>query len=273
MSGPTPQQIGNEKREQILPTMDIGAGFKIPDYDLVKQIPTPSQVNVSRGDSFGHVVDAAKGVAYYADVIGFGQSSSGFTSGMPFNKYGLNYFVPTGLKCSNGANMWTYFEGIPKGDAFGETIKGALKGVGLADLKGLAPGIVEDTKAALNPNPLLQAAFGNVYPVCELKTLPVGDDRGLIQDPKTGDLWVQGDVEMKDGRPHQTKWVQKVDAKGNPVYLTQKEWNQTPKTRNPDGSPVSIKKKEGFLARSENDKASILVAVVFLSIAFGLTCK
>lgn len=266
-----PPQIGNEKREQILPTMDMGSSsFKIPDYDLVAQLPTPKQVNVSRGDSFGHVVDAAKGVAYYADVIGFGQSSSGFTANLPFNKYGLNYFVPTGLKCSNGADMWSYFEGIPKGDALGGTIQRAMGELGLPGLQGLAPGMIEDTKSALNPTPLLQAAFGNVYPVCEQKTLPVGDDRGLIQDPITGSQWIQGDVTMKDGRPHQTKWVQKVDAKGNPVYITQKQWQEAPKTRNPDGTPIAAK-KEGFT--NENDKASILIAVVLLSVAFGLTCR
>jgi hypothetical protein len=203
-------------------------------------------------------MDAAKGMMYYTDMIGFGQSSSSFTSGMDFQRLGINYFMPSGLKCSNGADMWTYFEGIPKGDALGPRIKNAISEMGLPEMRGLAPGMIEDSKAALNPQPILQAAFGNVYPVCEKKRFPVGDDKGQIQDPVTKDIWVQGEVQYVNGRPTQERWVQATNTKGEPIFVTQKQWEETPKT-------------EGF-QDGNGKKESLLLAIVFLSVAWGISC-
>jgi hypothetical protein len=109
--------------------------------------------------------------------------------------------------------------------------------------------------------PILQAAFGNVYPVCEKQSLPVGDDWGRTTDDITGDVWIEGPLEYRDGRPYQTKWVQ---AKKGSVstFISQKEWEATPKTMNPDGSP----KPEGF---EDGRKASLLLAVVLFSLAFA----
>ena len=259
MFGLTPQ-LGNEKREQILPSNpNLFSKFTPPNYDFAGQLKTPNQVGVRRGDSLGSVVDAAKGMMYYTDMIGFGQSSSSFTSGMDFQRLGINYFMPSGLKCSNGADMWTYFEGIPKGDALGTRIKNAISEMGLPEMRGLAPGMIEDSKAALNPQPILQAAFGNVYPVCEKKRLPVGDDKGRIQDPVTEDIWVQGEVQTIDGRPTQERWVQAINKKGEPIFITQKQWEDTPKT-------------EGF-QDGNGKKESLLLAIVFLSVAFGIHCR
>ena len=258
MFGITPQ-LGNEKREQILPSNpSLFSKLTPPNYDFAGQLKTPNQVGVRRGDSIGSVVDAAKGMMYYTDMIGFGQSSSSFTAGMDFQKLGINYFMPSGLKCSNGADMWTYFEGIPKGDALGPRIKNAISEMGLPEMRGLAPGMIEDSKAALNPQPILQAAFGNVYPVCEKKRLPVGDDKGRIQDSTSGDIWVQGDVQYVDGRPTQERWVQAMNKKGEPIFITQKEWEATPKT-------------EGFQDGS-GKKESLLIAIVLFSLAWGISC-
>lgn len=259
MFGITPQ-LGNEKREQILPSNpSLFSKLTPPNYDFAGQLKTPNQVGVRRGDSLGSVVDAAKGMMYYTDMIGFGQSSSSFTAGMDFQRLGINYFMPSGLKCSNGADMWTYFEGIPKGDALGVRIKNAIREIDpKLEMRGLAPGMIEDSKAALNPQPILQAAFGNVYPVCEKKRLPVGDDKGNIQDSTTGDVWVQGDVQYVDGRPTQERWVQALDRKGEPIFITQKEWEATPKT-------------EGFQDGS-GKKESLLIAIVLFSLAWGISC-
>ncbi len=274
LAGMAANQLGQETRNQILPNApQDAANFQQPNYDFAGQLKMPNQVGVKRGNGLGDVVDAAKGMLYYTDMIGFGEASSDFTRGLPFQRLGINYFMPSGLKCSNGADMWTYFEGIPKGDAMGKTIQRAVKGMGYPEMRGLAPGIVEDSKAALNPMPILQAAFGNVYPICEKQTLPVGDDLGRIRDPNidakdpAGD-WVKGDVQVINGRPHQTKWVQKSDAKGNPVFITQEQFNATPKLMNPDGTPKSI---EGF--QDEGKKTSLLLAILFLTVAFGIHCR
>lgn len=221
---------GTEKRSQILPTIDLGSsGFIAPTYDFTANVPTPKQIGVSRGNSVGSVINAVRGVAYYGDVIGFGESANPLTRGMNFYPLGINYFMNTGLTCTNGQKMAAYVEGIPNGDALGQTVKNAMAEMGLPGLRGLAPGMLEDVQDALNPKPILQAAFGKPYPVCEKVTRPVGDAIGQTTDPKTGDVWVEGPVDRSSGRPMQTRWIQKVDRKGNPIYASREEAEATPK--------------------------------------------
>jgi hypothetical protein len=261
---------GQETRKQILPSQTQNSSdFILPSYDFASELATPASIGVTRGDSFESVINAAKGVAYYGDVIGFGESSNPLTSGMNFQRYGINFFIPSGLTCSNGASMWNYFEGIPNGTALGKTMEKAMREMGLPALRGLAPGMIEDTKDALNPQPLLQAAFGNVYPVCEQKTLSVGDERGNLG--RDGEVWIKplntNDIKYENGRPHQTRWVQATNKKGEPIYISQEEWETTPKSMNPDGTP---KTKEGF---QDIKKENITLAVAFLTVAFGLVCS
>ena len=235
-----------------------GPGILGPDFDFSDQIKLPSEIGVRDGNSMDSVVDAVKGVSFYIDTIGFGAPTSPLSSGMDIRPIGVNFFSKTGLKCSNGADMWVYNETIPKGDALGPRIKNAISEMGLPEMRGLAPGMIEDSKAALNPQPILQAAFGNVYPVCEKKRLPVGDDKGNIQDSTTKDIWVQGDVQYVNGRPTQERWVQALNKKGEPIFITQKEWEATPKT-------------EGFQDGS-GKKESLLIAIVLFSLAWGISC-
>jgi hypothetical protein len=260
-----PPQLGNENREQILPSNpNLFSKLMPPKYDFVDQIPLPGNIGVRRDDTLGSVVDAAKGMMYYTDMIGFGQKSTGFTAGEP-RPLGINYFMPSGLKCSNGADMWVYFEGIPKGDALGKRFNDALTSVGYPKMQGLAPGIVEDAKAALNPTPLLQAAFGQVYPVCEKKRMRVGDSLGNTYDPNQKDkdgtptnIWIKGDIQYVGGVPTQERWIQKLNAKGEPIFISQKEWFDTPKT-------------EGF-EDVNGRKESLLIAIILFSLAWGISC-
>jgi len=251
--------MGNENREQILPSNpNLFAKLMPPRYDFAGQLKIPSEVGVRRDDTLGSVVNAAKGMLYYSDMIGFGQASSDFSRGLPFQKLGINYFMPSGLKCSNGADMWVYFEGIPKGDAFGKRMDEAIMKMRLPRLQGLAPGMIEDTKAALNPDPVLQAAFGQVYPVCTKVQLPVGDENGKTYDNVTGDKWVEGNLEYVGGRPMQTRWVQAKNNKGEPIFITQKQWFDTPKT-------------EGF-QDANGRKESLLISIILFSLAWGISC-
>jgi hypothetical protein len=48
----------------------------------------------------------------------------------------------------------------------------------------------------------------------------------------------------------------------SPIFISQQEWRDTPKTMNPDGSPI----REGF---EDGRKASLLLAVVLFSLAFA----
>lgn len=248
--------LGTETRSQILPTQQPqDTGFILPPYDFAGAIIPPNDINVRRGDSLESVMNAAKGVAYYADVIGFGESSSSLTQGMPFQRYGTNFFIQTGMKCSNGADMWQYLEGIPKGDALGSRISTTLRNMGYPQLRGLAPGMMEDTKDALNARPLLQAAFGNVYPVCKKVTLPVGDELGRIRDPVTREQWVFGDVQDQKGRPVQTRWVQDTNPDGSPKFISKEAYDKTPKT-------------EKF---EDMTKASLVVAIALGCLAVAFT--
>jgi hypothetical protein len=194
---------------------------------------------------------------------------------MPLKPLGVNYFMNTGSKCSNGAEMWQYIQGIPDGSALGANVKKAMAEMGLPPLKGLAPGMLEDTKAAMNIKPVLQSAFGNVYPVCEKRTLPVGDYYGRTEDPVSGDVWVKGPVDFINGVATQTRWVQKVNRKGDLVFISREEWENTPKTINLDGTkktlPPEDKTEEGF--EDENGKVSLLIGIVLLSISFAIVCS
>jgi len=130
--------------------------------------------------------------------------------------------------------------------------------------------MLEDTKQALDARPILQSAFGNVYPVCEKVTLGVGDDLGKIRDPETGDLWIPGKVEYDgSGRAVQTRWIQKGSLEDKPVYISRKEWEATPKTQNLDGTDKKLEEEEeGF----ENvGKATLLLAIVLFCGAVAFT--
>jgi hypothetical protein len=238
--------IGAEKRGNILPMEEpSGMGFLGPDYSYVDELIRPAQIGVRRNDTLGSVFDAARGVAYYMDTIAFGESSTGLTSRLPFKKYGVNYFIKTGAKCSNGADMWHYMELIPKGDALGKTVSLAMEEIGLGPMRGLAPGAIEDIKAAVNVAPALKSIFGSGYPKCKLVNLPVGDETGKIQNSQSGEFWVDDPKALRPcpwnrRRPCQTKWV--LDK-----MVGKKEWDADKKIFNPDGTPAKQTfPKEGF---------------------------
>lgn len=226
---------GLETRTNILPTPNIPTkvpGVFGPDYSFADNLPLPGQVGVRDGGNLSDVVDAVKGAAYYIDMIGFGESSSPLTRGMPVKPLGVNTWMRTGQKCSNGADMWMYVEGIPKGDALGKRVQDGLRSAGLPGMRGLAPGILEDAKGALDPFPVMSAVFGSGFPLCRLESKPVGDQDGNIQNKATGNYYVENPetVVRRDGRPHQARWV--MDRS-----LDQASWEKAQKTHCPNGLP------------------------------------
>ena len=54
-----------------------------PNYVYADELATPSEIGVRRDGSFGGIARAVAGVNYYADAIGFGQ-----TSGLAKNEFG-----------------------------------------------------------------------------------------------------------------------------------------------------------------------------------------
>ena len=148
---PAPQQ-GSESRTSILPSaVPNELGFFGSPYNPADAMKTPTQLNIKVGSSIGDVVNAIKGVGFYTDQIGFGSPSTGLTNGMPLQPLGVNYFLNTGTICSNGAQMWEYIQGVPDGSALGQKMKTTMAQMGLPPLRGLAPGMIEDMKRALDP--------------------------------------------------------------------------------------------------------------------------
>ncbi len=238
------QQYGNETRTAILPTADTAQlGYLGPQFDPTDELLIPSQIGVRSEGTMGATIDAAKGAAWYADMIGFGGPSTDFTRSMDVKPYpiGVNYFLRTSQQCSNGADMWEYIEGIPRGDMLGKKITSALNALGYPPMKGMASGMIEDAQAALNPGPMIRAMFGNAYPRCKQVTQRVGSSMNKIKNDD-GKSYVEdpGSVEYKNGVPYQTRWV--LDE-----YVEREAWEKDQKIYERDGTlraPTS--EDEGF---------------------------
>jgi hypothetical protein len=260
MSEQSKHAMGNDKRPNVLPVNKAsGPGFLGPDYSPADEMLPPAYIGVRRGGGLDEVFDAVKGVIYYSDLMGFGEPSSAFTRGMPgLRPLGVNYFMNTGLQCSNGATMWEYVETIPTGSALGVKVQNAMRDVGLPQLRGLAPGIMEDAQAALNPAPAINAVVGSGFPQCRLVRMMVGDVDGQIQnvdgklivDPSGllfnydgvsvkyyQEHWIQDRKMSVRPRPGETRRQQYL--RGDAIQLDYDSWNTAPKTHRDDGCLVT----------------------------------
>jgi len=259
---------------QITPPSFLGS-----PYNPANAMKTPADLGIKVGDSMDDVVNAVKGVGFYTDQIGFGNSSNGLTSGMPLKPLGVNYFIDTGLKCSNGATMWEYINGIPKGDALGKGAQEAMAAMGLPGLQGLAPGMLEDLKNAMDTKPLMDAMFGSGYPQCKQVTLLVGDSYGNIAD-STGESWITNpETATKNGDNYvQTRWVQDTNLSGASILLNKEDYDATPKTYNEDGTPITkskskSKSKSTFISSILQPSQKLIIILILCSIAFGIIYK
>ena len=266
---------GSETRTSMLPSMvPDGIGFFGSPYSPADAMLTPAQIGVRVGNSMNDVISGVKGVGFYSDQIGFGSPSTGLTAGMQLRPLGVNYFIKTGMTCSNGAEMWHYMQGITQGDALGSKMKKVMAEMGLPPLQGLAPGMIEDAKNGLDPAPLMNAMFGSGYPQCKQVTLPVGDSYGNTSDKDTGENWIGDKTGLRTlGKtPVQTRWVQYTDRRGNPINLSRDQWVDTPKTFNKDGTPIKAQKKEGF-QQFINQPGTMIVIGILCLFAFGMLRK
>lgn len=248
-------------------------------YDPSDFVPTPKEIGIRRGGKLGDVFNAARGMAYYGDMIVFGRSSGKFSENNAHRMkiLGVNHFMPTDLTCHNGTQMYLYNEYVPKGDALGKRVQAAVASTGLPPLKGLAPGVVEDIKNVANVRPLVNTMFGSIYPVCEKKTLPVGTAEGQIVQGGKSIITGAKDVQWINGVPHQTRWIQATKPNGDPVTLSKEEFDKIPKAFNFDGSPAAstaaataIKEKFSDMNLSTIDLSVLGVATATILVAIGL---
>lgn len=210
-------------------------GYFGPNYDFAGNIPLPGQIGVRTDPSVGAIIDSVAGVNTYVDIIAFGGPT--FFDQQNPQPMGARYFLNTGLRCSNGATMSKYVDGVTRGDLLGESVQNALASAGLPGMRGLAPGMLENAVDALNPEPIIAAVTGTGYPVCQQVACPVGDNAGSIvnaSDPSTP--YIVDPVQYVNGKPYQTRWVQAYDATGSPINITKDEFGVAPKCYNADGS-------------------------------------
>jgi len=216
-------------------------GFFGPEYSYADNIPLPGDIGVRQEASFGAILDAVGGLNFFVDTIAFGGPTF-FDTHNP-QPMGIRYFLNTEQRCSNGATMSEYFDGVTKGDLLGDRVAAGLASAGLPGLKGLAPGMLENARDALDPRPIFSAVTATGYPVCQQVVCPVGDVNGAIQNPGLpGDAPTQyiidpvqyGNAGMAG--PTQTRWVQAYDSNGTAITITKDEFGATPKCYNADGS-------------------------------------
>jgi hypothetical protein len=255
-------KMGTNPDESILPVKPAsGPGFLGPNYSPADELLPPASIGVHREGSLDAVIGAVKGVIYYGDMMGFGGSSSSFTRNMPGLKpLGVNYFINSGLTCSNGATMWEYVQTIPTGSALGEKVKNAIRGARLPELRGMAPGILEDAQSALNPFPVINAVVGSGYPRCILATRKVGDFDGKITNVD-GQLLVDPKGLINKGSVYyQQRWIQAREpigarpgeepdetyARGNQIQLDYDVWEKEPKTHSDNGCVKNPAKNRGL---------------------------
>ena len=220
-------------------TQQDNYGFFGPEYSFADNIPLPGQIGVRQEPSFGAIIDSVGGINYYVDTIAFGQRT--FFNQHELKPMGIRYFLNTDMRCSNGATMSEYFDGVTKGDLLGDHVAKGLASSGLPGLRGLAPGMLESARDALDPRPILAAVTSSGYPVCQQVVCPVGDSGGSIQNamdatkPYIIDPVQYGTSGMQG--PTQTRWVQATDPKtGSALSLTKAEFGAAKKCYNADGS-------------------------------------
>ena len=210
-------------------------GYFGPDYSFADNIPLPGQIGVRQDPSVGAIIDSVAGVNYYVDTIAFGGPTF-FDNHNP-EPMGIRYFLNTGMRCSNGATMSAYFDGVTKGNLLGQDVANALASAGLPGLKGLAPGMLENARDALDPRPILSAVTGTGYPVCQQVQCPVGDVRGAVADASNPNQpYIIDPVQYVNGMPYQSRWVQAYDNTGSQIQITKDEFSASPKCYNADGT-------------------------------------
>lgn len=213
-------------------------GFFGPSYSFADNIPLPGDLGVRQEPSVGAIIDSIAGINHYVDRIAFGGRT--FFDKVDQQPMGIRFFLDSGTRCSNGATMSEYFDGVTKGDILGSHVAAGLASAGLPGLKGLAPGMLENARDALDPRPIFAAVTATGYPVCQQVTCPVGDTNGNTANPTDpANPYILGDVEFIDGLPHQRRWVQAYDATDSPINITKDEFAATPKCYNADGTYMS----------------------------------
>lgn len=173
-----------------------------PDYSPLDSILTPSQRGVNVAPSIESVKNAVDSISYYNDVL-------------LKTPLGLRYWTETGFTCSNGAKMYRYNDTVPKGLTNNTTSK------------GLFPGMIEDAFKAVDVSEIGSLMSSSGFPQCKWEERPVGDQSGRIEAPDRTPYIVDMPQSVLPGSK-QGRWVFEK-------WISEEEWQQTPKTFCADG--------------------------------------
>jgi hypothetical protein len=240
-------------------------GWLGPNYDFANELPMPSEIGVKRGGGFNDIMKAVGGVNYYADAIGFGQSTGlAKAQGMQQTPLGVRFFMKTGAVCSNGEDLYEYVDTTPQAPK-GRINEEVQKTLGV-QFRGLAPGIVQDGVGALNPIPLFNAFRGSGYARCKRVTLPVGDLRGRLAATRRGGEPVNQWVDPRNVQPgnQETRWV--FDK-----WISQEEYDKSlPANKKQAATSIAdmVKNTAGF-ANPPPDSSNLLAGVLFAALVLG----
>ena len=180
--------------------------------------------------------------------------------------------------------MYEYVDTIPSG--MPGRVGGEIKKTLDVDMRGMAPGIMEDAVTALNPKRIFDAATGG-YARCKKVTLPVGDADGNIKSRYTGEQWIKEPIDAyMNGTPQQSRWVldSYISADQYDAELAVAKEEERRKIENANAiraafaelakqnaakemeKQAAAKKKEGFVGGKETVTAGLLFAGLFVGV-------
>jgi hypothetical protein len=98
--------------------------------------------------------------------------------------------------------------------------------------------------------------------------LPVGDAYGSITNPGENQPYIKGPtIKKADGKHYQRRWVQKTDAKGNPVFLSKDEYDAL--AAKAKDTRVGTEKFADY-NQDTLDKASLVMGLAFFALGAWL---
>jgi len=257
---------------QLMNYLPDTSDFIGPIYDYSGELKSPEDIGIRLNNgSVEGISLAASGVNYYANALGYGQSIPGpLPDVAEQHPMGLNFFLKVadakmGAACSNGATMYEYVSTIPEGipGPLGDKIAEEMGGI---RLQGLAPGIIGDAGAALNPAPFFSAVIGSGFPQCKQMTAMVGDATGKLRSKNKNVTrpWIDSKKEKltkgDDGKYYATHWV--FDK-----WVSPEEYKKTKKTYpKKDAKGKIIEEFSSSTVGGSQVAAGVLFAALFVGL-------
>ena len=146
-----------------------------PDYEYYKHIRSPGELGASSDGSMGAMAKDVGTIVNYVELLVAGGGAASKT-GKPL---GAKFFLKTAGKCQDVktkkiVDRSIYINNVPDGSI---PFVSSMLGTDFSEIRGLVPGILEDT-GSMNPMNLFSGFMQGTTPPCRKVSYPVeGDDR------------------------------------------------------------------------------------------------